>query len=201
MPQSTLNFAASKRTASASNIGKSKVSAFTTKPLGRTDGKVLAATTESGVEEDDKYDDIEQISSSEEDEDDDDVEEADDITSARYTDSDKKDDSSVGTPTVIARTTRSKTRNTVTLVKKPSESKQKAKNATSSPGMLKPSNLKAEDLAKKVEATAADGVMTEPPALVIKDKKWNKQYGAAKAKMGGLPTSEHDCQHWINRAD
>jgi hypothetical protein len=169
MKQSTLSFTATKRTASSSNIGKPKVSIPSAKLLRSPRRPAL----DSNEEESDKSDDVLLKESSEE-----------EVVDARA-DLHEKPEGGLLVAEDITRKTRSQIRKAASLPT--AKTKVNYSNTdTASPRPFKTNNLKPEDLQKKVEANDVDQQL---PELDPASKKWNKQYRAAKAKMGGLPAS------------
>jgi len=174
MKQSTLSFTATKRTASSSNIGKPKVLVPSAKPLRSPRRPAL----ESNEEESDKSDDVLPKESSEE-------EVVGGVMKDARADLHEKPEGGLFVAEDITRKTRSQIKKAASLPT--TKSKVKYSNAdTASPRPFKTNNLKPEDLQKKVEANDVDQQL---PELDPASKKWNKQYGAAKAKMSGLPAS------------
>ncbi len=174
MKQSTLSFAATKRTASSSNIGKPKASIPSARPL----RSLRKPALDSNEEESDKSDDVVLKESTEEEV----VGEAIKDTRA---DLDEKPEGGLFVAEDIIRKTRSQIKKAASLPT--TKTKVKYSNTdTASPRPFKTNNLKPEDLQKKVEANDVDQQL---PELDPASKKWNKQYGAAKAKMSGLPAS------------
>ena len=170
MKQSTLNFAAAKRTASNSyaQVGKPKVSSI---PKPQTSQPAPRATSKKRESSDDidDYDDIVIRESS--------GEEIEDFKPSRV---DAKD-SSVEDKETLPRMTRLQTKKS--LPSKPGKEKGSNVETTSQP--FKTSNLKPEDLQKKVDANEIDN---DPlPELDPSSKRWNKLHKAAKAKLGGVP--------------
>ncbi|KAF9530337.1 DNA polymerase delta, subunit 4-domain-containing protein [Crepidotus variabilis] len=192
MLQSQLNFSASKRTSSTSGITKSKVvkPALASKVPPRSPRK-LKRRTSSGDEETDDYDDIETPEISEEE-----VDEIKDISPP--VEEKERETKTVELPLVEeVQSVTPKTRSQTKKASSSTSSSAAKKNATkvkdvsstnASPLPFKPSNLKPEDLAKKVEANALkENDVDQVPELDPKSAKWNKEYGAAKAKMGHVP--------------
>jgi DNA polymerase delta subunit 4 len=170
MKQSTLSFAAVKRTASA---GKPKV---TSTPKPKTSLLVPRPTSkrkESSDEGIDEFDDIIfKDSSSEE------IEEVG---------SDRSQPSKVDSTEVL------KTKKLpLPATTNPGKEKgsEKGSDVETTPQPFKASNLKPEDLQKKVEANEIGSDTL--PELDPSSERWNKLHKAAKAKLGGVPIHGKD---------
>jgi hypothetical protein len=191
MKQSTLSFAAVKRTASA---GKPKV---TSTPKPKTSLLVPRPTSkrkESSDEGIDEFDDIIfKDSSSEE------IEEVG---------TDGSQPSKVDSTEVLKVKGISKFEDDETLTRKTlSQTKKLPLPATTNPGKekgsekgsdvettpqpFKASNLKPEDMQKKVEANEIGSDTL--PELDPSSERWNKLHKAAKAKLGGVPSTLLSC--------
>jgi hypothetical protein len=182
MKQSTLKFAAAKRT--ASNAGKSKVVSSNAVPLPKTSRPVTKATSkkkESSEDDIDDYDDVVLKESSGED-----IEEAETVKSQPSRDdaiyvSKEEDVSNVEDNETLTQKSRSQTKKSLGTAK---SGKEQGSN-TSQP--FKTSNLKPEDLQKKVEANEVDtGAL---PELDPTSERWNELHRAAQAQLGGIPST------------
>lgn len=182
MKQSTLNFAATKRTASSSTFGKPKASYPTAKPL-RSPRKSESEKLDSNDEQSDRYDDNVLKESREEEVA---VEVIKDTPDSR-TNLEVKPEVDSSSAEETMRKTRSQIKMASSL---PATKSTKVQDPDSpSPRPFKTNNLKPEDHQKKVEVTDVHHLSELDPT----SRKWNKQYAAAKAKMGGFPASLFFC--------
>lgn len=178
MKQSTLSFAAAKRTASNINVAKRKVSSSASSAA----EKAKAAKSSKRVPS--KKRDL-----SDEESDDDDVVSKDSneegVVQTEQTKLSIPEDSGTHGP----QQTRSDLEKSVpsTTTKKKSAKVQDLETRRSLP--FKESNLTPEVLQDKINANDIDQL----PELDPSNKKWNKQYAAARAKQGGQTASE--CPH------
>jgi len=168
MKQSTLNFAAAKRTASNSyaQVGKPKLTSSTTVPKSKTFTKATINKRESTDDDIDDYDDVVIKESSGEE-----IEEVESVDSklSKVDATDALKISSVEDNETLTRKSRSQTKKS-----QPSKpGKEKGSNVETASQCFKP-----EDVQKKVE---------ELPELDPSDKRWNKLHKAAKVKLGGVP--------------
>jgi len=170
MKQSTLNFAAAKRTASNSyaQVGKPKLAV----PKPKTFQPISTNKRDDDI---DDYDDVViKESSSEE------IEEVEsgDSKPSRVGSTDAKAISSIDSDVNETLTRKALLQTKKFQPSKPGKEKVSNVKTTSQP--FKTLNLDPEDLQKKVD---------ELPELDPSDKRWNKLHKAAKAKLGGVPSS------------
>jgi len=167
-----LNFTAAKRTASLHD-GKRKVS---TKP--KTSQPVTRVIKKRESEDIDEYDDIVLKDSSGED-----IEEVEAEPSRVNTNEveKEKNNSSTDDSETPPRMTRLQTKKS--LPSAPTKSGKDKGSTTPQP--FKISNLKLEDLQKKVEAKTIE--KDNLPELDPTSKRWNELHKAAKANLGGVP--------------
>ena len=184
MKQSTLTFAAAKRTAS-SNIGKPNVSSTVAfKP--KTSRPVTKPTKqrESSEDEIDEYDDIVLKESSGEDIEG--TEAVDSKPSVRVDAAEVLDTSSTSVDDTEPPIRKTRIQTKKSLPSAPPKARKEKSSNVETPQPFKVSNLKTEDLQKKVEANTIESDIL--PELDPTSKRWIKLHKVAKAKLGGVPS-------------
>jgi len=178
MKQSTLSFTAAKRTASNVNVAKRKVSASSAaeKAKAAKSSKKLPSKKRDVSDEESNNDDAVSKESNEE--------------GVSQTSNSEEKQTKLSIPedggTHDPPQTRSVTEKAVpsTTMKRGSAKVQDLETRRSLP--FRESSLTPEVLQNKINANDIDQL----PELDLSNKKWNKQYAAARAKQGGQTTSE-----------